>query len=222
MARKQARRPVRKPPLQRNKRADRRPALLIVAAILVVVGALAAAVVATSGPSGATGPNNTAPTLLASTEGQSQGQPVDGIECQQMEQVLYHIHAHLAVYVNGDPRLIPAGVGIVGGSPESTSSGPVVASGTCFYWLHSHTEDGIIHIESPQGRTYTLGNFFDIWRQPLSADQVGPARGQVFVYLNGKRFSGDPRSVPLTAHALIQLSVGKDVAAQPFVFPSGL
>ena len=222
MARKQARRPVRKPPLQRNKRADRRPALLIVAAILVVVGALAAAVVATSGPSGATGPNNTAPTLLASTEGQSQGQPVDGIECQQMEQVLYHIHAHLAVYVNGDTRLIPAGVGIVGGVPQSTSGGPVVVSGNCFYWLHSHTQDGIIHIESPQARTYTLGNFFDIWRQPLSGDRVGPAQGHVFVYLNGKRFSGDPRSVPLTAHALIQLSVGRDVAPQPFVFPSGL
>ena len=194
---------------------------MIVAAVLVVIGALAVAVVASSG-SGAPGPNSTPPTLLASTDGQAQGQPVDGIECQQMEQVLYHIHAHLAVYVNGDPRIIPAGIGIVGAVPESTSSGPVVVSGTCFYWLHSHTQDGIIHIESPQPRTYTLGNYFDIWRQPLTGDQVGPAQGRVFAYLNGQRFTGDPRSIPLTAHARIQLDVGTNVAPQPFVFPSGL
>ncbi len=36
-------------------------------------------------------------------------------------------------------------------------------AGGCFYWLHTHTEDGIIHIESPVQRTFTLGHFFAIW-----------------------------------------------------------
>ena len=29
-------------------------------------------------------------------------------------------------------------------------------------WLHTHAADGIVHIESPVDRTYTLGNFFDV------------------------------------------------------------
>ncbi len=44
---------------------------------------------------------------------------------------------------------------------------------TCLYPLHVHDgEPNIIHIESPIQKTYTLGNFFDIWGQPLSATQV--------------------------------------------------
>jgi hypothetical protein len=128
----------------------------------------------------------------------------------------------LAIFVNGAPRVIPLGIGIPGAVVENTASGGFVGSGTCFYWLHAHTADGIIHIESPVARTYTLGNYFDIWGQPLSATQVGPAQGAVTAYLNGQRFSGDPRSIPLTAHALVQLDVGTDVTPKPFSFPAGL
>ena len=58
--------------------------------------------------------------------------------------------------------------------------------------------------------------------QPLSTTQVGRATGNVTAFLNGKRFSGDPRSIKLTPHALIQLDVGKVVPPQPFTFPAGL
>ncbi len=168
-------------------------------------------------------PSNS-PTLLASTDRQAQGQAVDGISCDTSEQVVYHIHAHLAVYTNGRPRIIPEGIGIVPPTQiVQTSAGPFVAGGKCFYWLHSHTSDGIIHVESPSERVYTLGNYFDIWNQPLSATQVGPAHGAVTAYVDGQRFSGDPRSIPLTPHALIQLDVGStSLSAQPFTFPAGL
>jgi len=162
--------------------------------------------------------------LLASTGGEASGATVDGIQCQTSEQVLFHIHAHLAVYLDGRPRLVPEGIGI----PEprqvqQTNDGPFVASGACFYWLHSHTRDGIIHIESPVQRTFTLGNYFDLWKQPLSASQVGPTKGPVTAYVNAKRFSGDPRSIPLKAHALIQLDVGTPlIAPAPFTFSPGL
>jgi hypothetical protein len=33
----------------------------------------------------------------------------------------------------------------------------------CIYWLHTHDGTGIIHIESPIKRDFTLGQFFDIW-----------------------------------------------------------
>jgi len=167
---------------------------------------------------------NSSPTRLADTVGQAQGQAVDGISCDTSEQVVYHIHAHLAVYTNGRPRIIPEGIGIVPPTQTvQTSAGPFVVSGRCFYWLHSHTADGIIHVESPSQRVYTLGNYFDIWNQPLSATQVGPAHGTVTAYVDGQPFTGDPRSIPLNAHAVIQLDVGStSPPPQPFTFPAGL
>ena len=72
-------------------------------------------------------------------------------------------------------------------------------------------------------RAYTLGQFFDEWRQPLGAGQVGPARGHVTAIYNGKVFRGNPRTIPLTAHAQIQLQVGSPlVAPESITWPSGL
>jgi hypothetical protein len=150
------------------------------------------------------------------------GQTIDDIACNTTEQLVYHIHAHLAVFVNGQAQTIPAGIGIPNAQIAQTAQGPVAVAGTCFYWLHTHTQDGIVHIESPTARTYTLGNFFDIWGQHLSSTQVGSAKGTVIAYLNGQRYGGDARSIPLTPHALIQLDVGQDVAPQPFAFATGL
>jgi hypothetical protein len=79
--------------------------------------------------------------------------------------------------------------------------------------VQGHAADGIVHIESPVQRTYTLGEFFDGWGQPLGTDQVGPARGHVTVIYTGRVFEGNPRNVPLTAHAQIQLEVGTPLVA---------
>jgi hypothetical protein len=150
--------------------------------------------------------------------------PVDGISCSSTEQLVFHIHVHLAVYVNGALKLLPPGVGI--GPPlqfQQASAGPFVGSGSCFSWLHTHDSTGVIHIESPVQRVYTLGNFFDIWGQPLSTTQVGPAQGAVTATVNGIPFTGDPRAIPLVAHNVIQLDVGSTVPApQPYTFPAGL
>jgi hypothetical protein len=193
------------------------PVALIGAGLLVLIVIVLGR--ANSGPK----PGPATPALLASADGQATGQPVDGIDCQQAEQVLFHIHAHLAVYIGSQPRTIPYGIGIVPPwTVGSSQEGPFVASGRCFYSLHAHTQDGIIHVESPVDRTYTLGNYFDIWRQPLGPGQVGPAKGVVTAYLNGAPYPGDPRAIPLTAHALIQLDVGTVVSPKPFTFPPGL
>jgi hypothetical protein len=141
------------------------------------------------------------------------GQPVDGIGCSAGEQTLFHIHAHLTIFVNGMARQVPAAIGIPGAVAQNTPSGPFIGAGSCFYWLHTHAADGIVHIESPAVRTYTLGEFFDEWGQPLGPDQVGPAQGHITVIYNGQVFGGNPRDVPLTAHAQIQLEVGTPLVA---------
>jgi hypothetical protein len=160
---------------------------------------------------------------LAGLAAAATGQPVDQISCQTGEQTLFHIHAHLAIFVNGKARQVPAAIGIPGARAQQTPNGLFIATGTCFYWLHTHAADGIIHIESPVQRTYTLGEFFDEWGQPLGPAQVGPATGRVVALYNGQVYRGNLRDIPLTAHAQIQLDVGTPlIAPQPVTFPAGL
>jgi hypothetical protein len=188
-------------------------------ALLVVV-----VVVATTG-GGSTKTTTPIPqsALLASTARETSGRTVDGIQCQTNEQAIFHIHAHLTVLVAGRQRIIPQGIGIATPREEQqTADGPFVTSGSCFYWLHSHTNDGIIHIESPIQRTFTLGNYFDIWNQPLSSTQVGPAQGAVTAFVDGRKFNANPRTIHLAAHTLVQLDVGTRIAPAPFTFPPGL
>jgi hypothetical protein len=76
--------------------------------------------------------------------------PVDGITCDHLEHSNEHIHIHLAIYVKNQPVTIPDDIG---------------RSSTCFYWLHTHRTDGVIHLEAPATSAYTLGLFLDIWAQ---------------------------------------------------------
>ncbi|MBV9094312.1 MAG: hypothetical protein JO132_10615 [Streptosporangiaceae bacterium] len=160
---------------------------------------------------------------LAGLATSATGQPVAQISCQVGEQTVFHIHAHLTIFVNGQARQVPAAIGIPGAQAQQTPYGPFIAAGTCFYWLHTHAADGIIHIESPIQRTYTLGDFFDIWGQLLGPGQVGPATGHVIALYNGRVYEGNPRDIPLTAHAQIQLDIGTPlIAPQHITFPAGL
>ncbi len=127
------------------------------------------------------------------------GQPVDGIRCDTMEGSVLHIHQHLAVNDHGKPVGVPEDVGR-----------PLVRQ--CFYWLHTHTPDGIIHVESPNFKTFTLGNFFDVWGQPLSKTDVAGARPRkgerVAVWVDGRPYTGDPRKIELTQHLDVTIDVG--------------
>jgi hypothetical protein len=172
------------------------------------------------GPEGVSTPD--APPL-AGGEPRGAGSPVDGIMCQGAEQVLFHIHAHLTVFVDGAARRIPSGIGIPGAQVSPTPAGPYVGGGSCFYWLHTHAADGIIHIESPVDRAYTLGDFFDVWGQTLDRSRVGSAAGRVTAFYDGRLFRGDPRAIPLSRHAQIQLDVGRPlVAPVEITFPGDL
>ncbi len=141
-------------------------------------------------------------------------QDVAGIKCGATEQLAYHIHVHLAVFASGSPRALPGGIGIPGSVVQPSAQGPVAAGGQCIYWLHTHAPDGIIHVESPTQRIYTLGEFFDEWHQPLSTNQVAGVRGPVSALVNGKPWTKSPRLIALDPHAVIQLNVG--APAVPF------
>jgi hypothetical protein len=165
------------------------------------------------GPPGPEGPPLEKGPDLAPTGSPSPGQSVDGIQCGAGEQLAFHIHSRLTLFVDGHSERVPYGVGIADPQLQPGLGVPFVGGGACFSWLHTHAADGIIHIESPVHRTFTLGNFFDVWGQPLSSTQVGPEKGPVTAFLNGKEWTGDPRDIPLGAHTQIQLEVGRPLVA---------
>jgi hypothetical protein len=176
------------------------------------------------GPLGPEGVPIPAAPALARAEAPAPGHSVDGISAAAAEQLAFHIHAHLTIFVAGRPRQIPYGVGIAPPlEVESTPQGLFAVGGNAFFWLHTHAADGIIHIESPIERTYTLGNFFDIWNEPLGPERVGPTMGHVTAFFDGRHYLGNPRDIPLLAHAQIQLDVGRAlVGPESIQFPPGL
>jgi hypothetical protein len=151
------------------------------------------------------------------------GAPVDGIQCNTTEQLTYHHHAHLAIFINGQMRPVPLGIGMVPpATVQQTSAGNfATGSQTCLYWLHVHAQDGILHIESPAPKTYELAQFFGIWHQALSSNQIGPYKGTVTATVDGKPWSGDPGQIPLNEHAQVVLNLGGPVVTPPPISWSG-
>ena len=109
-----------------------------------------------------------------------------------------HIHQHLDIFVRGRPVTVPADIGV----------GPRLAY---FADLHTH-ESGVIHVESPTVRSYSLGQFFAIWGVPLSATCIGNLceRGdrQLRVWVNGKPVGADPTRIVLAEHQQIVIAYG--------------
>jgi hypothetical protein len=126
-----------------------------------------------------------------------------------MEGTAVHIHQHLDLYVDGRKILVPAGIGIdpaVGYAP-----------------LHTHDPSGVIHVESPTVRTYTLGEFFAVWGVRITPSCLGGycAGGgrQLRLFVDGRADRGDPTTLALAPHQELVVAFG--TAAQlPSPIPS--
>ena len=131
---------------------------------------------------------------------------IDGIQCNNVEQLVSHIHAHLDIFINGQPYTIPSQIGI---------------TDKCFYWLHTHDESGIIHIESPVAKDYTIGQFFDIWNKKFSntqiLDNIVNGKNTLNVYVNGNKVNAgvNYRDIKLKAHDEIAVVYGKPPSTIP-------
>lgn len=122
-----------------------------------------------------------------------------GLPMLTAEGTVLHHHMHLDVRVNGRAVTVPAGIGIDSARHRVSP-------------LHTHDTTGVIHIESPVRRTFTLGQFFTEWNVPLSRTRLGDlhadARHTIGVYVNGAKATGDPASVPLRQHDEIAVTYG--------------
>lgn len=71
--------------------------------------------------------------------------------------LVQHIHPVLTITVDGAREEMPANIGLV----------------ECERAIHTHDDDapqGIIHVESQDRRSYTLGNFMSVWGKPITRE----------------------------------------------------
>src|SRR5829696_7361873 len=143
---------------------------------------------------------------------------IDGIRCDKKEHFVSHIHMHLDIFINGEELVIPSNIGII---PD-----------ICIYWMHTHDDTGVIHIESPEDRNFTIGEFFDIWGQTFDNSQIfdniagEDINNALNVYVNGKKVNAgtDFRQIPINAHDKITIVYGMppDPIPSRYAFPEGL
>lgn len=198
---KQTQRRERREEMQRRDQAQlaakRRRNIMIIGIVICasIVGAVAGSMAFMSAlsPSPTTNTNQLAP-------------PVGNIQCDAAEQLAFHTHAHLSIYIDGKNVQLPAQVGI---------------TNTCFYWLHTHDATGIIHMESPKAIQLNLGTFLQLWRDRFSQlqypNQLSSTAGWT-VYIDGKPYHGNFNTIELKAHKLITLAYNSPNAQPDTVY----
>jgi hypothetical protein len=122
-----------------------------------------------------------------------------------------HIHQHLDLFVAGKRVVVPAGIGI---DPDGRFISP----------LHTHDTSGVIHVESPTVRAFTLGEFFGVWGVRFGSGRLGgyvAGNGRALrTYVDGRPVTGDPGNVVLASHQEVVVAFG--TARQlPRPIPSG-
>jgi len=177
--------------------------ITMVIVCVVIIGAVVGAIALFGGLSPSTNNN-------ISTTGTSQmAPPVNNVQCNVNEQLAFHIHAHLSMYIDGQSVPLPGQIGI---------------TNTCYYWLHTHDASGIIHMESPIQTTFTLGTFLQLWRHEFSQlqyqNQLSSTEGWK-VYIDGKPYTGDFNKIDLKAHELITLAYNSPNVKPDTVFNWG-
>lgn len=145
-----------------------------------------------------------------------------GLVPEVAEQLQYHVHAHLDVFIDGKPIVVPAGIGIDITNPKvhtfdnadgSKSYGGITVpcDQPCISPLHTHDPNGVLHTESATHQDNTFGQFLTEWGVTLPPNTV--------VYVNGARFNGDPKTIPLANFTEIAVVIGKAPDQIPSSFP---
>ena len=126
---------------------------------------------------------------------------INGIKCDKVEHLKFHYHAHLNIFINGVSYQVPADIGI---KPPD-----------CIYWLHTHDISGIIHVESPENKSFNLGQFFDIWDKKFNNTQIfdfmvdKSENKTLLVYINGTAANElQYRDIPIVNHEDITITYG--------------
>ena len=155
----------------------------------------------------------------------------EGLTPQRKESFTFHIHVLVDIFVNGRAVALPSGLGIDIRVP-GVRTGPLPGGGTgyggislcaspCIAPLHTHDPSGIVHVESPEKKDYTLGQFFNEWAVRLDGTCVGgycAPQAKIAVFINGKRHDGNPADIVFVDHDVLAIVVGSPPAQIPATF----
>jgi hypothetical protein len=155
-----------------------------------------------------------------------------GLTPETREFVFLHVHSHLDVFVNGNPVIVPAAIGINIEDPAvkriPLENGTIAYGGIsppcaqpCISPLHTHDTSGILHTEAKKNQFNTLGEFFTEWNVRLDLKCVGgyckPA-APFAIYIDGDPYTGDPRKIELEDKREIAIVIGTPPAEIPSKF----
>jgi hypothetical protein len=226
-ARQRRRQAARARQAAERRRRERRRRLAIAAVVAVVlvagIGGLAISAAgrhrpAATGPAALAGLQTGPAPWSANTADLAERLRAIGVPpLNPVEGTAVHIHQHLDLFVDGHQVPVPALVGI----DPSVGFAP----------LHTHDSSGVVHVESPTVRTYTLGDFFAVWGVRFTPSCLGGycsgGDRRLRVYVNGAPVPGDPTALVLQPHQEIVVAYG--TAAQlpspvpsSYRFPPGL
>jgi hypothetical protein len=155
-----------------------------------------------------------------------------GLTPETQEFVFLHVHAHLDVFVNGEPVTVPAGIGIEIDDPAvkrfkandgSTGYGGIdpPCAHPCISPLHTHFTDGVLHTEAKKDQFNTLGEFFTGWNVRLDSKCVGgycKLAAPISIYVDGDPYTGNPRQIQLEDKREIAIVIGSLPAEIPSTF----
>jgi hypothetical protein len=110
-----------------------------------------------------------------------------------------HYHPHLLIIIHGNEVPVPANIGV------DSATGAMSA-------LHTHQDDGTIHIEADKaGEVFTLGQLFIEWGVKLTPTQIGGVHAKdgqkVMVTSNGAPVADDPMNLRLKPDQKIVLQL---------------
>ena len=113
------------------------------------------------------------------------------------EGLVVHFHAHLDVFDNGAPVTIPAGVGV---DLDRRLISP----------LHTHFDDGVLHVESDTPITVTLGQFLTEWGLRVAGNCIANvcSPDPIAVFVNGAKQGGVATEVEIKPDTEIALVLG--------------
>lgn len=153
-----------------------------------------------------------------------------GLEPGRKETLVFHVHAHLDVLVDGQPVQVPGGVGINtadAGVQSGEFAGGAAYGGIelcekpCISPLHTHDVTGIVHTESLGSTPNRLGQFFTEWGVRLDESCVGEYCAPdvpIEVYVDGELYEGNPADISLTDQKEIAIVIGARPAEIPSVY----
>ena len=165
---------------QRTMRITVATVLVAVAGAFVALAVLTGADDKPTGGTDAAGMRTSAPPWPPLTDGLNER--LEALGFPPVGDESYHAHVLLSVYRDGRKVTVPENIGF---GPDGSHSS-----------LHTHTPDGVIHMEADDPYPYELGHLFTVWGVAFGPDRLGsdtPSGGKkVHVYVNGKPAPAGP------------------------------